>query len=276
MAYDLADIVPLTVQTKDATGAPANAGAVTVTITHAATGTVYTPTPTNPSTGQYQVDFAPTLAGFYKVRWAATGVNASGSSDSFQVYDAAPNYIISLADARSALGLTSTANDEDLRQYIEAATYVIERHLGEVVAPRSFVEDYEAVRTGRWGESITLRQIPVLSVQSITSVSNLFTWNASDFHINLTTGVITGLPSTYGLFGDVTINYTAGYAVIPANYQEAAKIIVQHTWQNRRGKSGAAVPGGMSTETRLGRGLFGFAIPNAALEWLGTGMTGIA
>lgn len=276
MAYDLADLVPLAVQTKDSAGNLADPTGISLVVTHVATATVYPLTPVHDSVGQWHYDFAPTLSGYHKVRWVATGANASGYSDVFQVYDASPNYIISLADTRSALGLTATANDEDLRQYIEGATAVIERHLGEVVVPRTVIEDYASVRAGRWGNSITLRQTPVISVQSMVSIGNLFVWNPSDFHINLATGEITGLPTTAGLFGDVTVTYIPGYAVIPANYQEAAKIIIQHAWQNRRGRSGGATPGGMETETRLGRGLFGFAIPNAALEWLGTGITGFA
>ena len=276
MGYDLADPVPLTVQTYDSTGALADAGNVTLTITHVASDTLFTPTPSHPSTGVYQYDFVPTangsLAGYYKVRWVATGANLSGYSDVFHVYDATPNYLISLAEARAVLRLTATTQDEDLRPYLEAVTEVVEDHLGETVVPRTFVEDYEDVKPDRWGNSLSLRRVPVLSVASIVSVDGLFTWDVADFHIDKTTGLVTSLPSTWGLFGNITITYTAGYAVIPARVQKAAGVIVQHMWQTRRGAAGTAVPGGMADTAHSSyRSGWGYAIPNAALELLGVG-----
>lgn len=280
MAYDLADIVPLTVQTYDQTVTPpvlADAGSVSLTVTHVASSTTYTPSITNPSTGLYQADFTPMLPGYHKVRWVATGVTASGYSDAFHVYDATPSYLISLAEARATLRLTSTTQDEELRVFMEGVTEVIERHLDETIVPREFIEDYEYVQPSRWGNSISLRHTPVLSITSIVSVSNLFTWNAVDFHVDKITGLITSLPSTWGLFGDVTITYMAGRAVIPANIQQAAKIIIQHAWQTRRGAAGSPAPGGMNDSMHVsGRLGWGYAIPNAALEWLGAGVSGFA
>jgi hypothetical protein len=283
MAYDLADIVPLTVQTYDQTVTPpvlADAGSVSLTVTHVASSTVYTQPAlaiTHSGTGRYQADFSPTLPGYHKVRWVATGVTASGYSDAFHVYDATPSYLISLADARAVLRLSSTAQDEDLRVFMEGVTEVIERHLDETIVPRTFVEDYEAVQPSRWGNSLSLRHTPVLSITSIASVNGLFTWNASDFHVDKITGLVTSLPSTWGLFGDVTITYMAGRAVIPANIQQAAKIIVQHAWQTRRGAAGSPAPGGMGDTMHVsGRLGWGYAVPNAALEWLGAGMSGFA
>ncbi|MGH3672193.1 MAG: hypothetical protein ACRDSH_16425 [Pseudonocardiaceae bacterium] len=274
MAYDLADIVPLTVNTRDATGALADAGAVTVLVTHVGSSTVYSPAVTHPSVGQYQADFSPVLAGRYTVRWVATGANASGYSDAFDVYDAAPAYLISLADARETLRLTSTDQDERVRSMVAAATAVIERHLDEVVAPRTFVEDYTNVKPGPY---LALRRTPVISVSSIVAVNALYTWQPSDFHVNADTGLLTTLPSAWSLWGDIQVTYLAGRAVVPENYQEACKIIVQHMWQTRRGAAGTAVPAGMADTMHLsGRLGWGYAIPNAAMELLGAPVSGFA
>jgi hypothetical protein len=278
MAYDLADIVPLTVRTYDSSGALANAGSVTLTVTHVGTSTSYIPTVSNPTTGTYQADFTPVLSGYYKVRWVATGANTSGYSDVFHVYDATPSYLISLPETRSLLRLTTTTNDEDLRPFMEAVTEVIERHLDETIAPRTFIEDDLDIRPSRWGNSISLRHTPVVSLTSIVSVTNLFTWQVADFHLDKTTGLITSLPSTWGLFGDVTITYLAGQSVIPAHIQQAARIIVQHLWTTRRGLAGVVPRVGQIGEesvatSRLG---LGYAMPNAALELLGPRMSGFA
>jgi hypothetical protein len=61
--------------------------------------------------------------------------------------------------------------------------------------------------------------------------------------------------------------------VIRATDSLAAQIIIEHLWQTRRGARGGPRPGGM--DTTLVHGL-GFAIPNAALELLGTGIPGMA
>lgn len=277
MGYDLADPVPLSVNTRDATGALANAGSISLTVTHAGTGTNYSLTPTNPSTGVYQATFVPSLSGYHKVRWIATGVNSSGYSDAFHVYDPTPNYLVSLVEARALLRLTSTAQDEDLRQFMEGVTEVVEDHRGETIVPRMFVEDYESVRPGRGGASISLLHVPVISVQSIVSVTGLYTWNVADFHIDKTTGLITSLPSSNPLYGDVTVAYQAGMSVIPMRIQNGARIIIQHAWQTRRGAAGAPLPAGMGDTTHLaGRLGWGYAIPNAALEWLGVGQSAFA
>lgn len=275
--FDLADVVTQSWTTTDSSGNPANVGAVVVTLGLPDGTTTVTPSVTNPSTGVYTYTYSPTQAGRHTVRWVGTGVNAQAFSDVFDVVVASPNYIISLADARATLRLTATTQDEELRLFIEATTAVIERHINEAVVPRTVIEDYTTVNAGRWGDSIALRTVPVISVQSMVSVSTLYTWSPANFHVNTDTGEITGLPSTWPLWGDVTINYTVGRQVIPPNYILAAKIIVQHLWQTRRGVAGAAQPSGMvDTMHGSGRLGWGYAIPNAAIELLGYGTTGIA
>lgn len=275
--FDLADVVTQVWNTYDGSGNPANVGVVAVTIGLPDGVTTATPTVNNPSTGVYNYSYTPTQPGRHTVRWVGTGVNAQGFSDVFDVYNPAPNYLISLADARATLRLTSTLQDEEVRLFIEATTAVIERHVNEIIAPRNVVEDYTTVNAGRWGDSIALRTVPVISVQSMVSVSMLYTWSPANFHVNTDTGEITNLPTTWPLWGDVTINYTAGRQIIPANYLLAAKIIVQHLWQTRRGVAGAVAPAGMvDTMHGSGRLGWGYAIPNAAIELLGYGTTGIA
>lgn len=277
MAIDKGDTTRLTYVHKDPSGALANAGTMTVTIT-LPDGTATAPaTVTASTTGNYFYDYLTTQTGWHTVHWVATGANPGVFQDSFNVTDPTPQYIISLSEARTALRLTDTSQDELLRGYIEGVAEVIERHLDETIVPRTFVEDYISVRPGRWGDSIALRHRPVISITSIVSVSNLFTWDATQFHVDKVTGLVTSLPSTWGLFGDVTITYVAGRTVIPANIQQAAKIIVQHAWQTRRGAAGAAAPGGMGDTMHVsGRLGWGYALPNAALEWLGAGVSGFA
>lgn len=276
MAYDLADVVPLAVQTRDTTGALADATAVTCTVFHPGSSTTYTPAVLHPSTGNYSAVFAPVFPGRYSVRWIATGANASGFSDAFDVYDATPNYIVSLSDARELLRLTGTTQDELLRSKIAATTIIIERIIDEVVVPRTVVENITNVKPGRF---LVLRKTPVISLTSLALTSALYTWDVATFNVVSETGVLTALPTAWQVWGDITVTYVAGRAVIPENVQEAAKIIIQHLWQTRRGTAGTPQVEGMSTtlSPHAARGFgWGFAIPNAAIELLGAPVTGFA
>jgi hypothetical protein len=66
--------------------------------------------------------------------------------------------------------------------------------------------------------------------------------------------------------------YVAGRSVIPANYTEAAKIIIKHLWSVQQtpgmGSSGAFNPFGAADVSSSIAGA-GYAIPNRAAELLG-------
>lgn len=266
MAYDLADVVPLTVAIKDAAGAPADGGTVVLTVT-LPDGTTATPAITHPGVGQYQVDYGPTMPGRHAVSWVCTGLNACGYSDAFDVRPAAPVYIVSLADIKQQLNMTSTADDEELRAYLEAATGVIETFLGRAVVRRSFTEEHSAT-----GE-IMLNWTPVVSITSVASVDGVTTWSPSDLHVS-TSGVVTAKASGTALQGDVVVTYVAGAAVVPGNWTLAARMIVQHLWETQRGAKGSAHAGGLDTPG-AGFTRYGFAIPNRAKELLTGGLAGV-
>ena len=93
--YDLGDVVALGITITDANGNPANATAVTATIT-APDGTSSTPTLSNTSAGLYDLSYTPTQVGRYTVKWVAIGVNASAYADEFSVRDINEMGIVSL------------------------------------------------------------------------------------------------------------------------------------------------------------------------------------
>lgn len=267
MAFDLGDVVPLAVTVTDAAGAPTNATTVTLTIT-LPDGTTTTPSVANPpaSTGVYTCDYAPTQAGRYLARWTSTGPQAA-YVDAFDVREATPAYLISLADAKKQLNMVSTATDEEVRDYLGAVTTVVEDHLGRVVVRRSFAEEHDA-RGGRF----VLDRTPVVSLTSVARVDGAYTWDISTLHVS-PAGVVTsplGTPPS----GRVVSVHIAGMALIPENYGLAARIILQHLWQTQRGTRGGPRPGGLADS--IGVAGAGFAIPNAALELLGGGIPGIA
>jgi len=257
--YDLGDVVPLTVEVRDAGGVLAAAGAIVLTVV-LPDGTTATPAVTNPSTGIYQHDYPTVQAGRHSVRWLATGANSSAYADSFDVRPADPGFILSMAEAKRALNVTSTVDDEEIRSLIAAVAYVVEDYKREAVVRRTVVEQV----TGS-GRTLMLGKAPVISV---TSVSDGATTWTTGWTLNSELGQITstGTPLT----GDLTVTYVAGRAVIPANFIEAAKVIAKHLWgvQQTPGM-GSRVFGAGGDDISAGIAGLGFALPNRAAELLG-------
>ena len=132
MAYDLGDVVSLSVNVTDSAGAAADATSTTCLITLPDLTTA-SPSVTHASTGTYTATYTPTQVGRHTVYWQAMGLNAAAFSDVFDVRPAQSTQILSLADAKAALNMNASTNDEELRGYIEATTALIEERIGPVV-----------------------------------------------------------------------------------------------------------------------------------------------
>jgi hypothetical protein len=237
--FDLADVVPLGVQTRDPNNSNilSNAGTVTVTVT-LPDGTTVTPPVTNPSVGTYQADYQPTQPGRHTVRWAATGLLTSGYSDVFDVREPAPPYIVSLRDAKQYLNILTTTNDEELRGFVEAATQVVENIVGPVIV-RTVIETHT-----RPGRVITLYQPPILSLVSVRSVLTAgWGYDVAALDVDPDTGILRrldGLP--VGWQSPLRVVYRAGRPVIPASISLAAKVIIDHLWETQRGHTQGVRP----------------------------------
>lgn len=267
MAYDLGDIVPLTVTVKDANGAATNATTVTLSIT-LPDGTIVTPTVTNPpaTTGVYLYDYAPAQAGRHIARWTSIGPQAA-YVDAFDVRVATPLYIVSLADIKQQLNITSTDDDEELRVYIEATTDLIEDHLGRAVIRRQFAEQHTA------NGELMLNWTPVVELLSVATVDGATTWDVSDLEVS-TSGIVTAKASAPALSGDIVSTHIAGAQVVPSKWALAARITVQYLWETQRGTAGGPRPGGMDLPGAGFTG-FGFDIPPAAMKLLSGRLTGV-
>ena len=263
---DVGDTIPFAADVRDADAALANAVTVTLTLT-LPDGTTATPTVTNPpaSTGHYGYDYPTVQAGPHDARWLFTF--AGGLTTSLtQHYDVRPTEtgaIISLADAKDQLRITTTDFDERLRGFIESATRVVERHIGSAVVRRTVIEDH---RFTSYSRSLVLKKSPVISVTSVASVDGSAAWSTSDLYLSKDSGIIS--VKSGGLFcGHIEVIYVPGMLVIPSNYVDSATMIVEHLWQTRRGVKGAPRAGGQEDTVTIPG--MGFAVPRAALELLG-------
>src|SRR4051812_37451114 len=132
MPYDIADSVPIAWNVLDSAGVLTNAttAVLTVTLPDGTTATPTIPAPAIP--GQYRVTHVPTVEGRYAWRAVMTGPNAA-YQDTFVVRAAVSPALLSLADAKAHLNITSTSSDDELREYLEATTEIVESYVGPVV-----------------------------------------------------------------------------------------------------------------------------------------------
>ena len=229
MPYDIADSVPIAWDVRDASGTLVNASTAVLTVT-LPDGTTATPTVPAPSvTGQYRVTYVPALEGRYEWR-AVTTVPNTSYQDVFVVRGVVSPALLSLADAKAHLNITTTTYDDELREYLEAATEIVESYVGPVVT-RSHTARVRGYRC-----YIPLPHTQVTAVTSITDIrtgTNPIT--LSDLSINTAAGVISykgGIPFQYG---ELDVTYTVGRTSIKANWTLAAKHIVKANWESQLG-----------------------------------------
>ncbi|MCX5201047.1 hypothetical protein OG897_06170 [Streptomyces sp. NBC_00237] len=260
MPYDLGAVVPLGTTVRDAAGALANAGSMAVTIA-LPDGTSSTISPVGPvSTGTYAYDYPTVQAGRHTVRWIATGVCAGAYTDSFDVREAMPPGILSLADAKKHLNKTRPSDDDEIRSWVESITAGIESLCGPVIV-RTVVERHD-VRRAR---TLALRTTPVLTLTAVDPLlSSGAVTDVVDLDIDPDTGVVRRLDGG-ALSGPVKVTYTAGRRVIPAALTSAARIILQHLWRTQQGP-GRPQAGGDDYSVSEPIAGFGYAIPNRALQ----------
>jgi hypothetical protein len=262
--FDLGDVVPLGTTVKDSSGTLVNAGSMVLTIT-LPDNTTATVNPVTPmSTGTYQYDYATVQPGRHVVRWLASGANAGAYTDMFDVREAAPPLIFSLADARRHVNATVTTHDEELRGWVEATTKAVEYFVGPV-ARRTVTETHDR----GVARVLALRQTPAISLTTVAAVLTGGTsYAVADLDLDGETGIVRRKDGGL-LYGPLRFTYVVGRTIVSANISHGGRIILQHLWRTQGGGMGRPAPGGMDdyavTEPIPG---LGFAVPNRALELL--------
>jgi hypothetical protein len=234
MAYDLGDMVTVGVNIKNAAGTLTAPSTVVCTIT-LPDATTTTPTVTTVATGQYSVDYLPTQVGRHLVRWVSTSPTTS-YTDTFEVNDPAEAYIVSLADVKAYLNITSSSSDDELRQFILEATEIAERLVNQKLRQKTFTETYTAIES-----SVTLINQPLVSISSLTENGVSLT-EGVDYFVNYRAGILYRGDTTMRRFwrqgvNNISITYKAGKTDPSPTEQLLVKEIVRHLWRTQRGAS---------------------------------------
>jgi len=169
--------------------------------------------------------------------------------------------LITLADARASLGLTSTNTqyDTDIENYIMAATPVIENIAGDMIV-RTKTFYFNGGRPS------------VLIPQHINSVTSVKEWGMgiTDYVVALDAGVVYAgsiwikrdfLPGNQS----VEVVCSVGLPVIPQNVKLATRELVRHWWQIGRQGTRPAIGQAESSQPEVSSG---FAVPRRVIELL--------
>lgn len=138
-----------------------------------------------------------------------------------------------LSDLKTHLDITTSEDDAELSDILDAAVGVVENIVGPI-APRPVTEIHYAVS----GPTLVTRRAPVSSLTDLsTRLYPGLGWtdqSVGDYVLDGDTGVIR-TATGYMIRGDVTITYRAGYDTCPAAVSLATLIIAAQLWETQRG-----------------------------------------
>ncbi len=166
-----------------------------------------------------------------------------------------PVDLITLQDAKDFLNIVTADSDTELATFITAASQMwVSRGLpGNSVG--TLDEWYDGGST-----EISLRHSPVVSVTSVVETIGTIGYTLTQaaagtsssawaYSVDLTTGLLVRRAAGvavcfYQGVRNVHVTYTAGLSTVPADIQQAIKLLVKHLWTTQRGGSRRPGSGG--------------------------------
>ena len=239
--YDLGDVVYLSWNTVNSSGAAQNPGTVTLSVSLPDATTVSITTSTA-VTGTYTGSYQPTQAGRHVYAWAATGSWPQALNDVFEVRAVGDIGIVSLDDVKRYISYPTSVitDDDELYRFIDAGIELAQNYCGFNFGRQTITNE---VYDGNV-QIIRLRQPKAISITSVVEGST--TLSASDYYIDYTgqrlyrIGAANyGWSSTYGWWAagvqNITVTYVSGFVKDPAVARQGVLELVKHLWESQRG-----------------------------------------
>lgn len=154
--------------------------------------------------------------------------------------------LTSVADVKESLGISSgdTSKNNLIIRKINQATEMIEHYIGRRLKLTTYTDElYDGTHT----DQLVLKQRPVTEVISlkarstVTNDNNFDTIDAENYFVDEDAGIINAISSFYGWYERWSVTYSAGYATIPADIQEAAATLAAHLVNSGSYSSGQSV-----------------------------------
>lgn len=111
--------------------------------------------------------------------------------------------LVSLSDYKSYAGITGTGDDTALTAMLGMASAAVRRHCGRNMSTGFAAATYTEHYDGTGAEWLQLREWPLASVTSIESLDDAGTYTtipATDYRVELTTGLVYRLGAAHGRF----------------------------------------------------------------------------
>jgi hypothetical protein len=212
----------------------------------------------------YTYDYTLPSAGLFKFAWSTTGPGTTPAPDYVNVRDFIS--LIGLTEAKAHLNMTATTDDDELLNFMQAATELVESRAGTCV-PRQVTGEWI---TGSVRSLIRLPSGPLPSATSVTSISSTWpggpTWGPDDLIVNPAAGTVRLKTMVPFWWGPWQATYTAGRTVIPERFLQACKEQLRHLWETQRGPSPSPpLPGEELFTSSAG---WSFSVPQRVIELL--------
>jgi hypothetical protein len=279
MRLPLGQSIRITTEVRDLSGVLADPDDTVTLYLHKPDATVGTyASPSHTTVGKYYQDLVSvdlSQLGHYSYAWVTTSVSgvAAGVSPSgdFDVYDPFEFAVLPLQDAKDALNIAQSNTAYDVEIAVMVAS--VERMLAQITGGPLFTATIsERVKVGHGYRSLVLRQRPVVAVTSITDIASGTALISSDLDVDTNAGVIRRkleLPFwSRGPYYQVV--YTAGWGTsLPAAFNLAARIVLQHLWEVQQGPGQRPTMGGgdfSNVQQSYHNVGVGYAVPNRVLE----------
>jgi hypothetical protein len=239
-SYDLGDKVYFTWSTVDSSGVAVNPGTVTASVT-LPDGTNTSIATSTATTGSYTASYLPTQVGRHVIAWNATGSWPQAYSDVFEVRDIADIGIVGYDEVLEYLNIpAASANENEIRRFIDAATDLAETYVGQVLGRRTYSSElYDGGQ-----EFIRIRNPKAISITSVYENGSLL--GSGAYALDYTGQRLYRVGSqtiystnSYGYwsqgFNNISITYVAGYVNPPMSAKQGVLVIIKHLWESQRG-----------------------------------------
>lgn len=239
-SYDLGDKVYFTWLTVDSSGAAVNPGTVTASVTLPNGSNVSVTTSTS-VTGTYVTSYLPTLVGRHVIAWNAGTTWPQAFSDVFDVRDINDIGIVGYDEVLEYLNIpTTSANENEVRRFMDAATDLAEGYVGQVLGRRTFTDElYDGGQ-----EFIRIRSPKVISITSVYENGSFLAATAYALDYTGQRLYRVGSQTIYatnsygywtGGFNNIKITYVSGYVNPPMSAKQGVLEIIRHLWTTQRG-----------------------------------------
>jgi len=159
-----------------------------------------------------------------------------------------------LAEAKSWINYTGTADDTEQTMVLTAASEWVEYAIGGPLSVTAFTEMHTVE-----GWAIPLLKVPLVSVTSITPDQGT-ALDVSTYLVDSTANLVRVRSWLCGLY---TVVYTAGLSAILNRHKIAGLEVFRHLWLIQNGSAGRGYPSDDLVPTPMG-----FMVPRRAAEML--------